>query len=76
MDKAFTSIGLISAAIPAELAGGGAPAGRFLFQPGDRFWPNGAQAEPLIRLRTAVPAPIPLAIPQHGPGFPRSPPGN
>ena len=76
MDKAFTSVGLISTAVPAESVGGGAPAWRLLFQPGDRFWPNGAHAEPLIHLRTAVPAPTPLAIPQRSPRFPRSPPGN
>ena len=76
MDKAFTSIGLISTAIPAESVGGGAPGGQLPFQPGDRFWPNGAHAEPLIHLRTAVPVPTPLAIPQRSPGFPRSPPCN
>ena len=76
VDKAFTSTGLISTAIPAKSVGRKAPAGRLLFQLGDRFWPNGAHAEPLICLRTAVPAPTPLAIPQCGPGFPRSPPGN
>ena len=50
------------------------PGRRLPFQPGDRFWPNGAHAEPSIRLRTAVPAPTQLAIPQGGPEFPRSPP--
>ena len=75
--KAFTSIVLIHAAVPAESVGeGGARARRLLFQHRDRFWPNGAHAEPQIRLRTAVPAPTQLAVPQGGTGFPRSPPGN
>ena len=75
--KAFTSIVLIHAAVPAESVGEGrARARRLLFQHRDRFWPNGAHAEPQIRLRTAVPAPTQLAVPQGGTGFPRSPPGN